>query len=99
MILKVIKGVDVLNELEALQYSRFVISEMNIWEHAFFSHANGTIRSDLWNGYDMAYRSFYCEAWSKGVWRKIEGNFSEQFKAHVNKIAPEDCFNAKQSSN
>ena len=99
LILRVNKGVDVLNELETLQYSRFVHSEMNIWEHAFFSHANGTMHSDLWNGYDMAYRRFFCEAWSKEVWRKIEGGFSEQFKTHVNKITPEDCSNAKPPSN
>ena len=99
LILRVNKGVDVLDELEALQYGRFVHSEMNIWEHAFFSHENGTMHSDLWNGYDMAYRRFFCEAWSKGVWRKIEGGFSEQFKAHVNKITPEDCSNVQPPSN
>jgi len=98
LLLKVNKDVDELNELEALQYSRFVHSEMNIWEHALFSHANGTMHSDLWNGYDMAYRRFFCEAWSKEVWREIEGGFSEQFKAHVNKITPEDCSNAKRPS-
>ncbi len=99
LLLRVIKDVDELNELEALQYSRFVHSEMNIWEHAFFSHANGTMHSDLWSGYDMAYRRFFCEAWSKEVWRRIEDGFSEQFKAHVNKITPEDCSNAKPPSN
>jgi hypothetical protein len=99
LILRVNKGVDVLNELESLQYSRFVHSEMNIWEHAFFSHANGTMDFDLWKGYDMAYRGFFCDAWSKEVWQKIEGGFSEQFKAHVNKITPEDCSNTKPPSN
>jgi len=99
LLLRVNKDVDELNELEALQYSRFVHSEMNIWEHAFFSHASGTVHSDLWIGYDMAYRRFFCEAWSREVWRTIEGGFSEQFKAHVNKITPEDCSNAKRPSN
>jgi hypothetical protein len=99
LILRVNKGVDELNELEFLQYSRFVHSEMNIWEHAFFSHANGTMPSDLWSGYDMAYRRFYCESWSREVWQKIEGGFSEQFKAHVNKITSEDCSNARPPSN
>jgi hypothetical protein len=99
LLLRVNKDVDELNELEALQYGRFVHSEMNIWEHAFFSHANGTMHSDLWSGYDMAYRRFFCEAWSKGVWRQIEGGFSEQFKAHVNEITPENCSNAKLPSN
>ena len=99
LILRVNKGVDELNELEALQYGRFVHSEMNIWEHAFFSHANGTMHSDLWTGYDMAYRRFYCESWSKLVWRKIEIGFSEQFKAHVNKISLEDCSSARPASN
>ena len=99
ILLKVNKDVDELNELETLQYSRFVYSEMNIWEHAFFSHENGTMNSDLWNGYDMAYRGFFCESWSKGVWRLIEGGFSEPFKAHVNEITPEDCSNANASSN
>ena len=99
LILKANKGVDVFNEREALQYSRFVNSEMNIWEHAFFSHENGTMHFDLWKGYDMAYRSFFCEAWAEQVWKKIEGNFSEQFKAHVNKISPEDCSDTKLSGN
>ena len=99
LLLRVSKNVDELNELEALQYRRFVHSEMNIWEHAFFSHANGTMHSDRWSGYDMAYRRFFCEAWSKEVWRTIEVGFSEQFKAHVNKITPEDCSNAKRPSN
>ena len=98
LLLRVNKDVDELNELEALQYSRFVHSEMNIWEHAFFTHANGTMDSDLWSGYDMAYRRFFCDAWSKEVWRRIDGGFSEQFKAHVNKITPEDCSNAKRPS-
>lgn len=99
LLLRVKKDVNELSELEALQYRRFVYSEMNIWEHAFFSHANGTIHSNLWNGYDMAYRRFFCEAWSKKVWRRIEGGFSEQFKTHVNKITPKDCSNAKPPSN
>ena len=93
LILRANKGKDPLTELEALQYSRFVHSEMNIWEHAFFSNANGTMHSDLWKGYDTAYRSFFCEAWSKVVWKEVEGNFSDQFKAHVNNISPEDCSN------
>ena len=99
LILRVNKGVDALNELEALQYSRFVHSEANIWEHAFFSHENGTMQSDLWSGYDMAYRRFFCEAWSIEVWQEIKGGFSEQFKAHVNKITPEDCTNLQSPRN
>lgn len=91
LILRVRKGVDELTELEALQYNRFVISEMNIWEHAFFSHANGTISSSYWKGYDMAYRSFFCDAWSKQAWGEIETNFADEFRAHVNKIKPQDC--------
>ena len=93
LILRVNKGREPLTELEFLQYSRFVHSEMNIWEHAFFSNANGTMHSDLWKGYDTAYRGFFCEAWSKEVWKDVEDNFSEQFKTHVNNITREDCSN------
>ncbi len=99
LVLRVHNGNDELNELEMLQYSRFVHSEMNIWEHAFFSHENGTMHSDLWSGYDGAYRGFFCEAWSHKVWRTIKHGFSEQFTIHVDRITPEDCRSITQASN
>ena len=99
LILRVNKGTDPLTELEALQYSRFVHSEMNIWEHAFFSNTNGTMHSDLWSGYDAAYSGFFCQSWSRVVWKEIEGNFSQEFQLHVNNITPEDCSNLMQSGN
>jgi hypothetical protein len=99
LVLRVSKGVEELDELEALQYGRFVHSEMNIWEHAFFSHENGTMHSDLWSGYDGAYRGFFCDAWSKEVWETIKHGFSEQFKAHVDKITPEVCLSITEASN
>ena len=98
LVLRVNKGNDKLGELEALQYNRFVHSEMNIWEHAFFSHANGTMHSDLWSGYDGAYRGFFCEAWSKEVWQSIKHGFSEQFRTHVDGITSEDCMSITKAS-
>jgi len=98
LVLRVHKGIDELDELETLQYNRFVHSEMNIWEHAFFSHENGTMHSDLWSGYDGAYRGFFCEAWSDSVWQTIKHGFSEQFTAHVDSITPEDCLRITRAS-
>jgi hypothetical protein len=49
--------------------------------------------------YTEANKAMMWDRWAKAVWPKIEAGFSEQFKAHVNKISSEECSNVRPASN
>lgn len=80
-----------LTDSERLRYRRWVNSELNIWEHAFYSHAAGTMDTKLWKGYDVAYRAIFCEESSHTIWREIETFFGDAFRTHVNGTTEAEC--------
>jgi hypothetical protein len=80
-----------LNEIERLQYRRHINSELNIWEHAFYSHENGTMDERLWRADDVSYRAVYCEDASNVIWQEIETFYGEEFRRHVNATTSADC--------
>lgn len=80
-----------LNEIERLRYRRHINSELNIWEHAFYSRENGTMDERLWRAYDISYRAIYCEDASNVIWQEIETFFGEEFRLHVNSTTSADC--------
>jgi hypothetical protein len=91
LIVRAQKSLDDLTESEYLQYRSFIFSDWNIWEHLFYSHANGTMDDKLWVAWDKGSSSLYCETSSRFVWNEIEPYFAIEFRAHVNGISEEDC--------
>ncbi len=89
-----VRGNDALNSLspgERLRYRRMINSEIGIWEHAFYSHANGTMDDRLWKGYDVSYRATFCIDSARQIWAEIQNFFGDDFRAHVNSTTEEAC--------
>lgn len=84
-------GYDLLTPAEHLRWRRWVNSELNIWEHAFYSHVNGTLDDAMWIGYDVSYRASYCNDSAKRIWREIETFYGTEFRAHVNETTAQEC--------
>ncbi len=82
---------DLLTAAEHLRWRRWVNSELNIWEHAFHSHANGTLDSAMWIGYDVGYRALFCDDSSNRIWREIETFYGPGFREHVNRTTVDEC--------
>lgn len=74
-----------------LRYRRMINSEIGIWEHAYYSHANGTMDDRLWKGYDVSYRATYCIESARQVWHEIETFFGDEFRSYVNSTTEEEC--------
>lgn len=85
------ENIDLLSDIERLRYRRHINSELGIWEHSFYSHANGTMDERLWRAYDTSYRAIYCEDSSNTIWREIETFFGIEFRTHVNATTLEEC--------
>ena len=80
-----------LSDVERYRYRNFVQSEFNIWEQAFYVHADGTLNDRLWQAYDNSYRSYFCEPSPQVIWREIEHHFGAEFRAHVDGATPDAC--------
>ena len=85
------KDLDVLTPSERLRYRRMINSEIGIWEHAFYSHANGTMDDRLWKGYDVSYRATFCIESARQIWNEIQTFFGDDFRAHVNSTTEAEC--------
>ena len=91
LFLKASRDFEGLTPAERLRYRRWINSGLNIWEHAFYSHAAGTMDDDLWEGYDTSYMSIVCDRPSRAIWKEIASFFGSAFRAHVDGIGPDDC--------
>ena len=74
----------------------FVHGEFNVWEQAFYGHAEGTLNDRLWHGYDKSYRAYFCEPSPKEIWREIRHNFGIEFRVHLDEAGPSACAEAME---
>ena len=91
LFLRAEEDLDKITDADRLQFSRFISSELNIWEHAFYSYDNGTMNEKVWKAYNVSFRSIFCQESSNRIWREIERWFGAEFRVHVNKTSSEDC--------
>lgn len=82
---------ELLTPAEHLRWRRWVNSELNIWEHAFHSHAKGTLDDAMWVGYDVSYRAMFCSDSANRIWREIQTFYGADFREHVNGTTAEEC--------
>lgn len=91
LIFRAQEGLDEISEVERIQYTHFINGELNLWEQAYYSHANDTMEDDIWIAYDMGYSGLFCYQGVKQVWRDINAYFGADFRGHVNSVAELEC--------
>ena len=87
---------DDLSESEYLQYRSYIHADWNVWEHAFYSHSNGTMEDKLWVSWDTSFYSLNCDNSSRAIWDEIEPYFGPEFRAHMEEITEKDCALARK---
>jgi hypothetical protein len=73
-----------LSEVQQLQLDKFIGQGLNLWEFAFYSHRDGLMNDEPWEGWD---RFFKREIGAGQAWRLLWGSkrdsYGESFQAHV----------------
>jgi len=85
------ENLDALTKGERLRYRLSINSMLNVWQHSFYSHANGTMDEELWQAYNTGLRDLVCAEASNQIWREIEVFFGAQFRFHANSTTKEQC--------
>jgi hypothetical protein len=94
LVVRARKSLDGLTEGEHLRYLSYIHVDWNVWEHAFYSHSNGTMDDKLWRTWDISFYYLYCEKSSRLIWNELEPYFGLEFRAHLKEITDEDCASA-----
>ena len=78
------KDLSALSAVQQLQLDKFIGQGLNLWEFAFYSHREGLMDDEPWEGWD---RFFRREAQGRKVWRLLweskRDSYGESFQAHV----------------
>jgi len=91
LILRGDRNFDELTETEQVRYRLYTVNSFAIWEHAFYSHLNGTMDPRVWKGYDVGFRGNFCRESGKIVWRITEPFYGTEFRVHVNETSEDEC--------
>ena len=78
-----------LSPVQWIQYSTFVANTFNVWEFAFFTHNNGMMDDNIWDGYGGYYRSVLAQESHQQFWREGREGFSPEFRSYVDSVLAE----------
>lgn len=73
-----------LSAVQQLQLDKFIGQGLNIWEFAFYSHRDGLMNDEPWEGWDRFFKREVQagEAW-RLLWESKRDSYGESFQAHV----------------
>jgi len=83
-----------LSEVDRYRYRWYVHRDFDIWEQAFYEHAEGTLNDRLWRAYDKGSRAYFCQPAPAEIWREIKFSFGVEFREHLDKGGQEACIEA-----
>lgn len=91
MYVQALNDVSRLSPAQEIQFGSFVSIIFNTWELIYFTHNNGLMDDNVWEGWSTFYKGELNNNKSfKWWWSKSKMGFSSEFRLYVDSISHED---------
>ncbi len=79
-----------LTPVQKIQFDSYVGNELNIWEFTFYTHNDGMMSEEIWNGWDGWFRTEISQESFKALWfaSKREA-YGPEFRNYVDSVISE----------